>query len=220
MANRLIFGIVERAYILHYGVGNRTQQPLRKEPAMSQPQHPRTERPRPRLLAACLVFFAVAIPLLAQEPVRLLEVRYRVEFNLERFPQKSSEEALKSVIKAIAEKKYDYLLAQLALPSQVDARVLKRAETFPKGSLEDRKFLAFEDLIRTSADYFLKDPVLFQELSQFADKGDWKDEEEKKDEKGEVLVPPRRIVTHKKLPGRSAIFHKLEDRWFLENRQR
>lgn len=163
---------------------------------------------RVRLLPLLFGFLALTLPSLAQDVVGKLETRYRVDFNLERFPQKKPQEAMLSVVKAVGEKRYVYLLAQLTNPVQVDERVLRIAEKFTKGSLEDKKFIAFEDVVRVTADHFLKDPVLLQELRKFASGAEW-------DEKGELA-----IGTHKDLPGRKVTFYKIENRWFLDNRQK
>lgn len=172
----------------------------------------------------CLLFCVLlGAPLVAHgqdKEIRLLDIRYGTEFNLERYPQKTSEEALRSVVKSIGEGRLDYMLAQLALPAQVDARVKKIAATYSRGSLEDRKVLAFEDLTKITASHFLKDPAALTQLRLLAAKGKWRDEEEKKDDKGEIVSPARRIVYMEDMPAVMAVFHRLENRWFLDNRQR
>jgi hypothetical protein len=153
------------------------------------------------------VFLAAALPVLAQE-AGVLDLRYKVEVNQDLFPQKKPQDALKSVVKAVSEKRFGYLLAQLCLPATVDPRVLRIAETYKKGSLEDRKLVAFEEVIQITSDFYLKDPVVLRELRLFAAEAEW----EEKDNKA--------VAKHKDLPGRKLIFQKLENRWFLENRSK
>lgn len=161
-----------------------------------------------RLSAAGIGLLALCLPLRAKDTVGKFDVRYRIEVNLDRFPQKKPQEALLSVVKTVAEKRFEYLLAQLSLPETVDARVLRIAETFTMGSLEDRKFIAFETVARETEKYFLKDPDLLKEMRLFAAGAMW--------EEKDGLA----IATTKDLPGRKMIFRKLEGRWFLENRSR
>lgn len=157
-----------------------------------------------RVSALVLALTAFSLPMLAQE-VGKHDIRYRIEYNLDRFPQKTPQEALASVVRAISEKKFEYLLAQLSLPSQVDPSVLRIASTFPKGTLEDKKLIAFQEVVKETEEHFLKDPLLLKELRQFLSGAVW-------DEKGHA--------THKDLPGRKVTFHKLENRWFLDRRQK
>lgn len=51
--------------------------------------------------------------------------RYSFEFNKKRYPQKTPKEALESMIKAIIDGRIDYMMAHLADPEYVDARVEK-----------------------------------------------------------------------------------------------
>lgn len=171
----------------------------------------RLENNRRRLAhtgSLALAFAACVLPLAGQEGTTALDVRYRIDVNQDLFPQKKPHEALKSVVKAAAEKRFGYLLAQLSLPATVDARVLRIAETYKMGSLEEKKLVAFEDVIRVTAEHFLNDPVILKELRLFAAEGEW-------EEKGD-----RASASHKDLPGRKVMFQKLENRWFLENRSK
>lgn len=161
-----------------------------------------------RRVAILILCLAASLPVMAQGTARVHDIRYQVEMDQERFPQKKPADALKSVVKTMGEKRYAYLLAQLSLPAQVDARVLRLTERYSKGTLDDKKLLAFEDLIALTADYMLKDPVLLKELRLFAADPVF----EEKDGKA--------IATHKDLPGRKVIFHQIEGRWFLDNQQK
>ncbi|GIW80086.1 MAG: hypothetical protein KatS3mg105_1893 [Gemmatales bacterium] len=51
--------------------------------------------------------------------------RYNVELELSKFPQSTPKECLKSVLQAIVARRIDYLMAHLADPEFVDARVKK-----------------------------------------------------------------------------------------------
>jgi hypothetical protein len=63
--------------------------------------------------------FAFALTVFAQEPAR----RYGVEADLKTFPQTTPKEALASVLKAVAIKRFDYVAAQLADPDFIDDQV-------------------------------------------------------------------------------------------------
>ncbi len=58
--------------------------------------------------------------------------RYGVELDLEGYPQNTPKDALGSVLKVLAEKRYDYLLAQLADPAFVKARLKVYKGDLPK----------------------------------------------------------------------------------------
>jgi hypothetical protein len=137
-----------------------------------------------------------------------LAQRYTYEVNLEAFPQKTPEEGLKSAVKAIATKKFDYLMAHLADPEYVDARVEKYKKLIPKGEEQGKTLLAFKRLVQETEDHFLEDPEHIQVLQRFAKEGQWKME-------GAMAVAALKGVV-----GRHLFMKKTGDRWFLENRQR
>jgi hypothetical protein len=122
------------------------------------------------------------------------EERYKIKANLEAFPQDKPDKALKSVLKAIAAKKIDYLLAQLADPKWVDGRV----------RLYDGNFDA---LVKETTDHLGDDPTLVKLLKQLAKDGKWSVE----DKTASVFL--------EKNKDKGAFFRKVGDRWFLENRQ-
>src|SRR5947208_2987043 len=68
-------------------------------------------------------------------------VRYGVEPEVERYPQTTPKEALRSVLKAIDAVHFDYLLAQLTDPEFVDLRVKDRGK-FDKVVEETRALYA------------------------------------------------------------------------------
>jgi hypothetical protein len=69
---------------------------------------------------AVFLVFPLGSPANAQEAKT---ARYGVALDVKTFPQATAKEALASVIKAIDEKKFDYLTAQLADPTFIDDRV-------------------------------------------------------------------------------------------------
>src|SRR5205823_14539648 len=95
----------------------------------------------------------------------------------EKYPQKTPQEGLQSIVKAVASKKLDYLLAHLADPEYVDAKVAKYKKLIEKGKEEGKTLLAFQRLVNETHDHFLEDPELIQELRRFAKEAEWKTEE-------------------------------------------
>lgn len=154
---------------------------------------------------ACVSVLAVSAGVQAQDK---LAVRYTYEVDLEAYAQKTPQETLKSVVKAIGTKKIDYLLAHLADPEYVDARVDKYKKLIPKGNEPGKALLAFKRLVQETEEYFLEDPEQIQQLRRFAKEGDWKMDE------------ATSVASIKGLVGRHVFMKKVRDRWFLENRQR
>ena len=140
------------------------------------------------------------------EPELKLAKRYGYTYEPTLYAQKTPQEALQSVVKAIDARKIDYLLAHLADPKFVDGRVAEYA-AFEKGSEQARTILGFERLVRETALHFQEDPLLLKELRQFLREGDWGTDNgsARASLKG---ASPRRVF-----------FRKLEERWFLENKQ-
>src|SRR5690348_9777120 len=50
-------------------------------------------------------------------------IRYGIELDIKKFPQNTPKDGLGSVLKAIGEKRFDYLLAHLTDPAFVDKQV-------------------------------------------------------------------------------------------------
>jgi hypothetical protein len=140
--------------------------------------------------AAFLSLFLLA-PALGQEK---LAKRYGFEANTDFYPQKTPQEALASAVKTIENKRVDYLLAQLADPKYVDDDAV-------------RTFLAFDRLVKETGEYYLEDPTMLKELRLFVKEGEW--------ESGETQAS----AAVKTIQGRKVFLKKVEDRWFLENRQ-
>lgn len=142
----------------------------------------------------------------AQEGPNLNE-RYGVKVNLEVYPQQMPQEALQSILKAINNNRVGYLLAHLADPDFVDAKVEAYKSDF-KGKEETRALLAFGRLIRETEEHFRSAPSSLKELRLFAMEGEWKTEE------------AAAVATAKSIFGRSLFMKKVQNRWFMENRQK
>ena len=147
------------------------------------------------------LFFSVPIAAQTQSGAR-----YGFDVLESKYPQKSPEDTLASAIKAIDTKKFEYLMAQLADPGYVDKKIEEYKNLF-KGKEESRTLLAFERLGKETAKYFQDDPLLVKDLKRFAKDGMWKKEANKA------------MCTSKALSGRQVFMRKIQDRWFLENKQ-
>jgi hypothetical protein len=151
-------------------------------------------------LFVTLVF---SVPLAAQTQEG---ARYGFDVLESKYPQKTPENTLASVIKAIETKKFEYLMAQLADPAYVDKKVEEYKNLFT-GKEESRTLLAFERLAKETAKYFQDDPLLVKDLKRFAKDGIWK------------MEGAKAMCTTKALPGRQVFMRKIQNRWFLENKQ-
>jgi hypothetical protein len=121
--------------------------------------------------------------------------RYGVEPDFDAFPQKAAKEALESVLKAIDRGQIDYLLAQLADPPFVDARVKALGGNF-------------RQLVRETKARLAEDPAAVKELRRFLAEGQW-------DEAGDTAA-----VRLKDVKNRAVFLKRINDRWYLENRQK
>jgi hypothetical protein len=180
-----------------------------------------------------LGWIVIATTLAAQEPAKYL-TRYNIDFNPVTYPQKTPQEAMKSITKALDSGRYDYLLAHLADPKYVDPRVAeyqallvsreelqredddiareadpkkKKAKMLDKERKDKaRVIVAFNRLILETRKNFDEDPVLLKELRLFAKAGEWEVEAEKATATLKT-VTPRRVVLRKR-----------EDRWFMDEK--
>jgi hypothetical protein len=122
--------------------------------------------------------------------------RYGIEADLEDYPQAAPKIALESVLKAIDNKKIDYLLAHLADPAWVDELV----KTIHGGK--------FEGMVKETSDKFAKDPTLIKDLRRILKEGEWKEED---------MAASACLKDAKD----SCVFlRKIEGRWFLEDRKK
>ena len=136
--------------------------------------------------------------------------RYGLDQDAKRFPQSNPKEALGSILKAIGDKRFDYLLAHLADPAFVDKRAAQIATNLsPKTSEADKKSQAFNKLVERTAESFDEDPTKLKELQRFLKDGEWDEGE------GEAVAKLKgvtaRKVFMKKLP---------PDRWVLQDREK
>ena len=135
-----------------------------------------SEKPRMRIVIANFApLLVVSADFQVEEKVKD-PTRFNIALDFKNFPQSTPKQALDSVIKAIAEKRIDYLLAQLADPAFVDQRVAQTAAKMNQElSLPQRQSLAFDQLVKSTADGFLEDPTKLRELQRFLEAGDWED---------------------------------------------
>lgn len=154
--------------------------------------------------AMFLLVFLCMVNVSAQEK---LTRRYGFDASPAFYPQKTPDETLRSVVKAVENERFDYLLAQLADPQYVDQTIAQYKSLFLMGGDQAKTVLAFDRLVKETGRYFLEDPTLLKELRVFAKKADW----QVKDDQAVGVV--------KTIQGRKVFLKKFEDRWFLENRQ-
>lgn len=121
--------------------------------------------------------------------------RYGVNADLETYPQATPKETLASVLKAVANKKIDYLLAQLADPDWVDMRVKEAGGNF-------------DDLVKDATAKLVADPTTVKELSRFLKEGEW----EASDAAASCKL--------KDVKDHQVFMRKADGRWFLEQRQK
>jgi hypothetical protein len=134
------------------------------------------------------IFMAVAGVWAKDKPAQ----RYDIDADLEVYPQDTPQKTLESVIKAIADKKIDYLLAQLADPKFVDARVKMHG--------------SFEEFVKEASDHLARDPSVVKQLKRFLKDGNWNVNE------------PGASAKLKDDKEKGVFLRKVGDRWFLENR--
>ena len=159
----------------------------------------------------CVLFGCgvLALTLSAQDqpPPSKLAKRYGLDANAMLYPQGTPQEALKSLLKTIAGKRVDYLVAHLADPKFVDSRIDDYKVLYTQGNEEARKFVSFDRLVRETTDHFADDPLLVKELRQFAADAEWETNED------------RAVGVVKTISARKVYMRRVDDRWFLENRQ-
>ena len=110
--------------------------------------------------------------------------------------KKHSKEALASVLKAIGEQQFDYLLAHLADPAFADQRVSVLADQLGPDLKENQKQLtAFGRLVRSTAEGFREDPSKFRDLKHFQSEGEWTESSATIAEVSpQALLPARRVA--------------------------
>ncbi len=158
-----------------------------------------------RLLALAFALSVVALGFAQTQTT--LSKRYGFDANQEFYPQKTPQEALQSIVKAVQASRIDYLLAQLADPRFVDESVTAYKNSFTQGDENSRLFLAFDRLVAETKAYFLADPSLLGELRRFAKEAEWN------------VSDAQATGSVKSIEGRKVFMKRYENRWFLENRQ-
>jgi hypothetical protein len=118
--------------------------------------------------------------------------RYGIDLDLKSYPQSSPQETLSSVLKAIENKRVDYLLAYLADPEFVDRRVKESGGKF-------------EDLVKETQAKLVDDPGPAKLFRRFLKDGAWE------------IGPTDATASHKEVKDRVILFHKMDGRWFLKN---
>lgn len=123
------------------------------------------------------------------------------------YPQKTPKELCTSIVKAIDAQRVDYMLAQLADPQFVDARVAEYMPSFAKSAPDAQTLLAFDRLVQETVQYYLTDPALVRQLRLFARDAVWEEADD--------------VATgvHKDVPARKMVLRRIGDRWFMENKQ-
>jgi hypothetical protein len=144
-----------------------------------------------RVGVALLFGLAGAAGLFAAEGAAKPGARYGVEPDLTTYPQDVPKAALDSVLKAANAGKFDYLAAQLADPSFIDARV---KELFGGN---------FEEQVKDTRARL--DSVALKELRRFLSDGEW------------MIGDAEASVRLKDVGERAVTFRKIGGRWFLEH---
>jgi hypothetical protein len=120
--------------------------------------------------------------------------RFNIDADVDQFPQKTPQDTLRSVLKAIEAKRVNYLLAHLADPAFVDQRVKDVGGKF-------------EIMVQETTKKFDADPESLRQMRKFLTDGEWKED-------GNVAS-----ASSKEVRGKSMYFKKIGNRWFLENRK-
>jgi hypothetical protein len=134
--------------------------------------------------------------------------RYGVEPRLDRYPQKTPQETLQSILKTVDDDRLFYMVAQLADPQFVDERVRDiKKQAGLKGPEAAQDVVAFEKLVKEVSGHFRDDPTLLRDLRRIHKEGEWE------------AGADKALARLKSNPNRRAFFRKIDDRWYLENKQ-
>ncbi len=146
-----------------------------------------------RVVLAVLIVLAGAVDARAQAQKELPR-RYGIAADLDKYPQASAKETLESVIKAIEEKRIEYVLAQLADPEFIDKRVQDYGGRF-------------EEVVREAKAKLVDDPATLNRLRRYLRDGEW--QEGDMDASVGLKDGADRIF-----------FRKIENRWYMQNRKK
>src|SRR4051812_42222355 len=140
--------------------------------------------------------FALAVLLVSFAAVSAedkIQVRYKIEADNDLYPQKTAQDTLRSVLKAIDARRIDYVLAHLADPAFVDQRVKDVGSRF-------------DVMVQETTRKLDADPEMLRELRRFLADGEWQEQAD------------AASVKCKEVRGKMVYFKKIGNRWFLENR--
>jgi hypothetical protein len=144
-----------------------------------------------RFLLPIVLGAVCATGLVIVDPPKTDTKRHGIEVDLKTYPQATPKETLASVLKAIENKRIDYIVAQLADPAFVDERVKR---TFGG---------KFDEQVN---DTRLKlDAVAVKLLDRYLKEGDWVGKES-----------PVSVLL-KDVKGRAVTFVQVGDRWYMQN---
>ncbi len=143
----------------------------------------------------------------AQDQPKKAAPRFGFDVDELTYSQKTPDETMKSIAKALDRKKADYLLAHIADPLYVDYWINQYKKDFTKGKEQGKELLAFDRLVGEANLYFQNDPLIIRDLRVFSREGKW-------EEKDDLA-----IGTADSIPARKVFLRKMGDRWFLENKQ-
>lgn len=116
--------------------------------------------------------------------------RYGIAPDLTTYPQGTAKDTLTSVLKAVENKRLDYVVAQLADPAFVDDRVKRLYSGRFEQQVEDTRARL--------------DPLTIKQLQRFLKDGDWQQDKD-------------RVTVRLKDDKRCLYFKKDKDRWFMEH---
>lgn len=120
--------------------------------------------------------------------------RYNIDYDSNSYSQDSPKQTLASVLRALNERRVDYVLAQLSDPEFIDEQVAR---------VYGGKF---EELVKTVKVKFANDPDIIKNLIRFSKEGDW--------ELGDTTASAKLKDLKEKI-----FFRKIESRWFFENKK-
>lgn len=120
--------------------------------------------------------------------------RFGIEADLDKYPQKTFKDTLRSVLKAIDEQKINYLMAHLGDPAHVDKLVKDHGGRF-------------DLVVKETTEKLAANSETVKELRRFLAEGEWS-------ESGETAT-----AKHKDIKGRQVFLRKIGSRWFLEDRK-
>src|SRR5947209_3959822 len=115
-----------------------------------------------KTVMAVTIFLLSTALCLAQDK---LAKRYGVEADVDNYPQASPKETLTSLLRAIENKRINYLLAQLADPDFVDKEV------------RDTHGGKFEAMVQEVSGKLVNDPSAAKRLRRYLKDGDWEMDE-------------------------------------------